>query len=389
MTPGARVAAAIEVLDAVLGGAPAEAALIGWARRSRFAGSADRRAVRDHVYTALRRRRSQAALGGAETGRGLLLGELRAAGILPESLMTGIGHAPPPPGPGEGGTPGDLPEAARLDMPDWLLARLVADHGDGAGAIAAALRDRAPVFLRVNTARAEREAVLAGLRAEGIGARPVDHVKTAIEVTENEQKVAGSKAFAAGLVELQDASSQAAVDALPLVPGMRVLDYCAGGGGKALAMAARGAQVVAHDAHSARMRDLPARAARAGVTIPTADAARLAGRRFDLVLVDAPCSGSGTWRRDPEGKWRLTPEGLDALARLQGEILAAAAAHVRPGGVLAYATCSVLRQENDARIDAFGAANPGWTVRERRAWLPGAGGDGFFLCAMQEGGAQP
>jgi 16S rRNA (cytosine967-C5)-methyltransferase len=184
---------------------------------------------------------------------------------------------------------------------------------------------------------------------------------------------------------LQDAASQRAVLALPLAEGDRVLDYCAGGGGKTLAMGARaGLRLVAHDADPGRMADLPARAARAGLRVRLAATDELPGLGpFDLVLVDAPCSGSGTWRRAPEAKWRLTPEALAALTRRQDAILAAAAALVRPGGHLAYATCSVLSEENGDRIAAFCAGHPGWQVAGGLELLPGPLQDGFYLRFMK------
>lgn len=385
MTPAARLAAAIEVLDAILAGARAETALGGWARGARYAGSGDRAAVRDYVFDALRRRRSLAALGGSETGRGLMLGALRAAGQDLAALFTGIGHAPPPLTPAEVAhlvAPPRMTEAEALDCPDWLMAPLRASLGDRFVPALQALQARAPVFLRVNVARIAVAGAAARLAAEGIVTRPVAMAQNALEVLENARGVSRSAVFAEGLVELQDAASQAVVEALPLAPGARVLDQCAGGGGKALAMAALGAEVFAHDAEPRRMADLPVRAARAGVTVRLlADPAEAAP--FDLVLVDAPCSGSGSWRRDPEGKWRLTPARLAALTATQAEILAQVAPLVARRGVLAYATCSMLHEENAARIEEFLSGRTGWRVERQKVWRPCEGGDGFFLAALR------
>jgi 16S rRNA (cytosine967-C5)-methyltransferase len=381
MTPGARLAAAIEVMDAILGGARVEAALTDWGRRSRFAGSGDRRAVRDHIFEMMRCRRSFAALGGAETGRGIALGSLRATGVAPETVMTGEGHAPLPPGPDE--APRAMSEAEAADLPDWHWDRFRADWGDQAPMIAEALRHRAPVFVRVNLARIDRDGAIARLAAEGIGAEPVANIKTALKVTHNERKIARSEAYLDGLIELQDASSQAAVLALPLRPGDRVLDYCAGGGGKALAMAGlMRLDITAHDALPQRMKDLPPRAARAGCEIRLSTGAALAGQHFDLVLVDAPCSGSGTWRRDPEGKWRLTPDDLTRLNALQRDVLRKALGHVRPGGHLAYATCSILSCENKDMVTDLKVDHPALSVTLEARFLPGPEGDGFFLTVM-------
>jgi 16S rRNA (cytosine967-C5)-methyltransferase len=205
-------------------------------------------------------------------------------------------------------------------------------------------------------------------------------VKNALQVIGNARKIQGSRAYLTGLVELQDLSSQAVVAALPLRAGIRVLDYCAGGGGKTLALAAgvRG-PVDAHDADVARMRDLPARARRAGARVNLVSQPQSA---YDLVLADAPCSGSGSWRRDPMGKWALTPVRLAELERIQAQVLDGAARHLGGAGVLAYATCSLLRTENQAQIAAFLARHPGWREMECRVWTPLSDGDGFFLSML-------
>lgn len=391
MTPGARLQAAVELLDRILAGASAEQVLTGWARANRFAGSSDRAAVRDHVFDALRCRRSFAARGGALTGRGLILGGLGSAEAA-AAVFTGQGHAPAPLTEDEKAhlsntLPVD-PEAA-LDVPSWLAPALQESLGADYAPVMEALRHRAPVFLRANLRRGTREEARALLAGEGIACRPVPLAATALEVVENARRVQGSRAYAEGVVELQDAASQAVVEMLPLNDGDRVLDYCAGGGGKSLAIAARSrVAVFAHDADAGRMRDLPARAARAGVRVQTLDPEAV--RRvapFDLVLVDAPCSGSGSWRRSPEAKWRLTASRLEDLVSLQSEIFAEAAALVRPDGVLAYATCSLLRAENADQVHRFLSTNPGWTRAAERRFTPLDGGDGFYLAILRREGA--
>lgn len=384
MTPGARLAAAIEVLDAMASGASAEGALTKWGRSHRFAGSGDRAAIGDHVYDVLRRRRSCAALGGASTGRGLILGLLRGRGLDPAEAFTGVGHAPPPPAPDEdGASPDSLRPAMACDVPDWLFDRFMEDLGARAIPMMQVLRHRAPVFLRTDLRHGDRAAAIASLAADGILAIPHPDVETALEVTGNERKIRTSSGYLSGAVDLQDASSQAAVLALPLCPGQRVLDYCAGGGGKALAIAAAAdVQVIAHDAHPARMTDLPFRAARAGLDIALTATDQLRPATFDLVVVDAPCSGSGTWRRDAAGKWRLTPALLAETLALQARILDAARAFVRPGGTLAYMTCSILSAENQDQAAAFCARHSGWRLTGRMQRWPDAGGDGFHLSLL-------
>lgn len=367
------------VLDRVLTGEPAEKALTNWGRASRFAGSGDRAAVRDIVYDALRRRASSAALGGGLTGRGLVLGLCRAAGQ--EALFTGEGHAPAVPGPEEAGR--DPSPEERLDLPGWLVPELRESLGGDLEPVAEALRSRAPVFLRVNRGKTDVAGAVAALAAEGIGARPHPIAKTALEVTENARKIQNSQAYLTGLVELQDASSQAVVEALPLQDGMKVLDHCAGGGGKTLAMAALARlTLAAHDANPRRMADLPERAKRAGAKVVLTDRPE-AGAPYDLVLVDAPCSGSGSWRRDPEGKWKITPEVLDTVLETQAAILDRTAAMVRPDGWLAYATCSLLARENGGQAGRFLSRHTGWTLERELRLTPLLGGDGFYLALMR------
>ncbi|HLQ20574.1 MAG TPA: RsmB/NOP family class I SAM-dependent RNA methyltransferase [Tabrizicola sp.] len=379
MTPSARLSAAIAVLDRVLAGEPAERALTNWGRASRYAGSGDRSAVRDLVYDALRQRASAAALGGGLTGRGLVLGLMRAAGG--ETLFTGEGHAPAPPAPEEAGR--EPTEEERLDLPGWLVPDLRASLGERFNAVAEALRSRAPVFLRVNLVKTDVAGAVASLAEEGIVARPHPLAKTALEVIENARKIQTSQPYRDGWVELQDASSQAVVLALPLRDGMKVLDHCAGGGGKTLAMAAQArVKLLAHDANPRRMADLPERAKRAGVEVKLTETPEGAAP-YDLVLVDAPCSGSGSWRRDPEGKWRLTPEALDQLVVTQGRILDRVAGMVRPGGWLGYATCSLLWRENRDQVDRFMARHSGWRLHSDHAFTPLQDGDGFYLALMQ------
>ncbi|MGP6086106.1 RsmB/NOP family class I SAM-dependent RNA methyltransferase [Antarctobacter jejuensis] len=381
MTPAARVQAAIQLLDTIAAGKPAEQALTNWGRTSRYAGSKDRAAVRDHVFDALRRWRSSAALGGGETGRARMLGLLRGQGQDIDALFSGLGHGPEPLSEAERAA-GRAPQGAEAwDLPDWLAEKFRDSLGPQAEAAALALRSRAEIFLRVNLLRATVAEAQASLAEDGIATETHDLSPTALRVTEGPRKLARSKAFLSGQVELQDAASQAVVDLLPLRPGLKVLDYCAGGGGKALAMAARldGGPVDAHDAAPKRMMDLPARAERAGADVRRVDQPE---GPYDLVLCDAPCSGSGSWRRAPEGKWSLTPDRLANLQRIQAEILDAAANLVGTGGMLAYVTCSVLREENIDQSQAFMSRNSSFSLGRPRQFLPDFAGDGFFVTVM-------
>lgn len=380
MTPAARWAAAARIVDEIGQDVPAEKALTTWARKSRFAGSKDRAAIRDHVFDILRNWRSTAELGGAETGRGRVLGRLRQTGEDPLTVFSGTGYGLNVLTDAEkaaGQTPAG---AAAADLPDWLFSLFINELKDDAIVIAEALRHRAQVFLRVNTIKADPGTARAALTDDGIETVPHPLSNTALAVTANARRISQSTAFQSGFVELQDVASQAVVDALPLRPGMRVLDYCAGGGGKTLAMAAHlNGPVEAHDANPRRMSDLPQRAARAGADLRVVPAPK---GLYDLVFCDVPCSGSGSWRRAPDGKWRLTPDGLDRLTQIQADILDKVVECVAADGVLAYATCSVLRCENEDQINGFLQRHPDWTCTHQDRIGLAQGGDGFFYATL-------
>lgn len=392
MTPAARLSTAIDLLDAVFGGEPAERALTRWARASRFAGSKDRAAVRDLVFDGLRRRRSLAWRGGAETGRAIILAQQAGEGADLDALCTGEGFDPAPLDGAErarlAAAPPPAPDPVRLDYPDFLDASLRKALGGDFEPVLAAMQVRAPVDLRVNTLKTNLNAVMVVLARDGVQAEPHPLAPNALRVVENPRAVAASRAYTSGMVELQDASSQLVAALAGACPGMRVLDYCAGGGGKTLALAAAmqgQGDLLAWDVNSRRMADLPERARRAGAAVrilETSEIERL-GPDCDLVLVDAPCSGTGAWRRKPEGKWRVSPAEIAAYPPLQDEILDSAAARVKPGGLLAYATCSLLVDENEARAAAFAARHPDWRPGAARRLSPVDGGDGFFIARFQ------
>ncbi|WP_069299164.1 RsmB/NOP family class I SAM-dependent RNA methyltransferase [Neptunicoccus sediminis] len=387
MTPAARYAAAIEVLDGFLSGEPAEKLLSNWARRNRYAGSKDRAAVRDIVFDSLRNLNSFAALSGLGQGRGIALGHCIAAGHAPADIFNGVGYAPAPLVESEYRAieAAQADPATVIDLPDWLVEVFKTDLGVDAGPTAAALCDRAPVDLRVNLAKTTRDSAARTLAAEDIITEPVAGVPTALRVLKNPRRVAGSKAYQSGQVELQDAASQALVQMLDLKDGQSVLDYCAGGGGKTLAMAAQAprAKLSAWDISQPRLRPLEERAKRAGAQVKLLSAKPMQAR-FDLVLVDAPCSGSGAWRRNPEGKWRLQAEGLQALAKLQAEILSEASQLVVPGGILAYGTCSVLTRENTEVVNEFLSRHSDYQLQISRSFALNQPGDGFFCSILHK-----
>ena len=375
MTPQARVQAGIEILDAVIAaarnkGAPADRIIADWFRPRRYAGSKDRRAVRELVYVAIRQCGEVPVSGRAAM--------LRVAEGDPAlaSLFDGSRHAPAPVVPGE-------PVASGGTAPGWLAGALAASGVDAAGQ--AALLQRAPVDIRINSLKA----ALAVLPEPG---EPTiaPHARRFPPDTNVEQW----PAYQAGAIEVQDAGSQLVCGAVAARPGEAVVDLCAGAGGKTLALAAamdNQGRLLACDADRARLSRLMPRAERAGVTIAETrlldggrEAAALAdwAGRADAVLVDAPCSGTGTWRRNPESRWRLTPAEVARLAALQQRLFDLAATLVRPGGRLVYVVCSLLDAEGADQVAGFLGRHPAW-----RAVAPalGAGerrGDGLRLTAQ-------
>lgn len=391
MTPGARLATAIEMLDRILSGQPAGLTLTNWGRQARYAGSRDRAAVRDVVFDCLRRRKSFAHQADEETGRGLVLAYAVGEGLDLAALFDGLGHNPDMVTEEERARlarDDPAPDHVLLDYPEFLDASLRRSLGDRFQPVLEAMTRRAPVDLRVNRGKATPPVAEATLRGDGIEVEPVDGVETALRITENPRKVGQSVAYREGLVELQDASSQQVTLFSEAEAGMEVLDYCAGGGGKSLAlydmMRGKG-HVTAHDIAAVRMNDLPARAARAGARIKVVghEDPSLKPGAFDLVFVDAPCSGTGSWRRTPDAKWRLKASDIRRLLEVQASVLEHASKLVRPGGTLLYATCSILVEENDDQVDAFLGRDSAFGVEARLHLTPLECGDGFFAARLR------
>ncbi len=390
MTPSARLSAAISVLDDILSGESAERTLTRWARNNRYAGSKDRAAVRDVVFDCLRRQRSLAHHAGAMSGRALVMAHQDLAGEPLDELFNGEKFAPEEISEAEREALGHpqneatLPEA--LDFPDFLLPELMRSLGDDLPAIMEAMQERAPVDLRVNALKTTVPEAQQRLAKDLIFTEPHPLSKHALRITQNPRKLASSWAYSYGFVELQDVSSQAVSEFCQAKPGMRVLDYCAGGGGKTLALAAQmggKGELVAHDKNFQRMNSLTDRASRSGAVVKLARTEDLpALGLFDLVLVDAPCSGTGAWRRNPDNKWRLDAASLKSVIALQKQILKTASAFVKPGGTLVYATCSLLRAENEDVVAAFVEACPEWVMNGKLNLSPLQGGDGFFACKL-------
>lgn len=376
MTPAARYAAAIDVLDQILDGQPAEAALLKWARGNRYAGSKDRAAVRDHVFDCLRSKASFAAKGGGQKGRAIVAGCLLAQNVDLEEVFSGQGYAAAPLDDAELALL--APDADALDLPEWLLPKLRNVAGTDFQKITEQFRQRADVFLRLNTRKNDIQSVVQALNKECISTSSVAGTATALRVTSGARKVARCAPFLSGEVELQDASSQKACLMLGAADAETLLDYCAGGGGKSLALAGMGYTVTAHDADPMRMKDIAPRAERAGVSIPQVTEIT---QQFDTVVIDAPCSGSGTWRRTPDAKWRFTEQDLADLVELQCDIIQKAQGHALKRFV--YMTCSLLREENEDQVAFVEASLPKWTCVRQERFAMDQDGDGFF-CAIFE-----
>jgi 16S rRNA (cytosine967-C5)-methyltransferase len=388
MTPAARLQAAIEILDEVIAsarddGPPADTIVTRYFKHRRYAGSKDRRAVRELVFRGIRHSADR-----PESGRAAVL-----ALAEEEPALLGLFGQPRGPEPVKQGE--EL--ASPGSVPHWLQAELscLVDESE-----CQALLERAPLDLRVNLARASREELIGQFES----ATPTSLSPWGIRLP-SDSRVDDHPAFAAGLVEVQDEGSQLIAVACEPTNGERIIDLCAGAGGKSLALAAAAptAEILATDTNRARLSKLGPRAERAGAAIeerllnPRNELEQLAQWRdaADLVLVDAPCSGSGTWRRNPEGRWRLTPERLYRVVQLQQYLLEIAAELVRPGGRLVYAVCSLLSHEGAGQIDRFLSVRSSWISEETpiaggrsdgrgRLLMPGHDRtDGFFVARLR------
>ncbi len=375
MTPGARLSAAIEVIaDIETRRRPAGDALKDWGLVHRFAGSADRAAIAGLVYDALRRRASSTHIMGDQRPRAVVLGMLRLERKLDCDAIAaradGGRFAPAPLSADERArlAAADLASAPPWvagDYPQWLDPYLARVFGEERIAEGTALASRAPLDLRVNALKAERETVctaLAHLNPVPTSWSPLG-LRLALDADAKSPAIHAEPAFIKGVVEVQDEGSQLAALLSAAKPGQQVIDMCAGAGGKTLALAAmmenRG-QLYATDSDKRRLAPIHERLERAGVhnvqvRTPRAQENLLADlqNRADLVLIDAPCTGIGTWRRNPDAKWRVRPGALEVRLEEQVEVLDRAAALVKPGGRIAYITCSLLAEENGDQVRAF------------------------------------
>lgn len=432
MTPAGRLQAAIELLAAIEAEPrrPADAIANDFFRARRFIGSGDRRAVSEAAWGAIRQRIRLdwhlARIGAAATPRLVLAAQLLLVeGWAPAKLaghFTGDRFAPAPLEPAEveairrlAGAPlihPEMPEGVRLNLPGWALPGLRARFADTLAAEADAMETPAPLDLRANLLRTSRDSARLALAGEGVPAEPTRFSPWGLRVADR-RPVSGTAAFKEGLIEVQDEGSQLIALLTDARPGMRVADYCAGAAGKTLALAATMANrghIVACDVSAARLEGAVRRLRRAGVDnaerhlLVAGDKWRKRrGKSFDRVLVDAPCTGSGTWRRNPDARLRTTERDLAELTAKQTVILEEASDLVRPGGRLVYATCSLLPEEDEMQVERFLGRHPDFVVRPATAlWAelcPGVappmegpflalsparhGTDGFFAAVLE------
>ena len=383
MTPAARLAAAIEVFAAIESERrPAGDALKAWGIMHRFAGSGDRAGIAGLVYDGLRRRASSAFLMGTDTPRAIMLGMLRRErGLDTDSiakLADGGQYAPAELTPDErkrldASEMGAAPPHVAGDYPEWLDGHFLRAFGDARAEEGAALASRAPLDLRVNLLRGERDAaatMLADLKPEPTRWSP-SGLRIRLSADARSPAIHAEPAFLKGLIEVQDEGSQLAALFSGAKPGEQVIDLCAGAGGKTLALAAmmqNKGQIFATDDDKRRLAPIHDRLKRSGarnvqVRTPKSiggEIADLAGR-MDLVLIDAPCTGTGAWRRNPDAKWRMRPGALDQRIKEQAEILDRAVPLLKPGGRISYVTCSILEDENNAQVKGFIARHPGFS----------------------------
>ncbi|MFB9263708.1 RsmB/NOP family class I SAM-dependent RNA methyltransferase [Bradyrhizobium erythrophlei] len=432
MTPAARLSAAIELIDTIdAQRIPAAKALKEWGTAHRYAGSGDRAAISGLIWDVLRRQSSSAYLMDDGSARARVLGMLKLERGMDLATITALC---------DGGrfAPTPLTEAEQTaltsralegapahiagDYPEWLDPYLAKVFGEERAAEATAMASRAPLDLRVNTLRGKREKVLPRLSHLGAKETPWSPLGLRIELAADARNpgIHSEEDFIKGAIEVQDEGSQLAALFSAAKPGEQVIDLCAGAGGKTLALAAMmggKGRLIATDHDKRQLAPIHERLSRAGVhncevRTPRGEADALADIKAsaDLVLIDAPCTGTGTWRRNPDAKWRMRPGALEVRLKDQIEVLDRAAPLVKPGGRIAYITCSVLPDENGAQVRAFIARHPefsvqppdetasvlwdkaedfakaalqsdeGWLMTPRRT-----GTDGFFVSVLKKG----
>lgn len=431
MTPSARFAAAVELLGFIeAASTPADQQVTAYFRARRYAGSKDRRWVSEFVYRCLRRKgeldwfAETLALDAGSRTAGLLslilFDKIDVGDIANDYFGGSHGLADLSAGEEQALAAASsldtalIPPHAAANFPEWIADLLLAQYAEDAGPLMAAYQQRAPVTLRVNSLKTDREEAQRLLAADDIDVTPTTISPDGL-ILNSRRNISRHQLLDQGLAEMQDEAAQISARLADVQPGMQVVDYCAGGGGKSLALAAlmqSQGKIQAFDINARRMRDIKSRSRRA--TTDIIEPLVISGNDSDIellepliaqiprVFVDAPCSGSGTWRRQPDQKWNLTAERLDELTALQQDILSRASMLVAPGGRLIYATCSIFNAENEIQVEAFLKQHPDYKiVPVSKLWtevgLSGSydaeflkltpldfGSDGFFTAVLEK-----
>lgn len=428
MKSGARIQAVIDILTAFEARPkPLERMLKDWGRANRYAGSKDRRTIGEYAYSVMRMRGELAHKMASTEPRALMIALLHRQSLQSgedgwKTWFDGSTHAPEPLTMAEVqqlvADETELPPAARLNIQDWLLEDVTQTFGADATVAMAAMAGRATIDLRVNALKTTRLEAHEALASENIETGGTPLAPLGLRIVEADggprSTVDQTDAYKRGLIEIQDEGSQLAAMIAGAKPGEQVVDLCAGAGGKTLALAAamgNHGQIFACDTEDAKLKNLKPRLARAGVRnvqvkkihpfTPGPDDVDPdlyeQAASADLVVLDVPCSGSGTWRRHPDARWRLTPEDLDTYCAAQASILKRGADLVKPGGRLVYITCSILARENEEQVTRFLTGNPDFKQQDIDLSLPGirikrslqmaphiTGTDGFFVAVMQK-----
>ena len=398
VTPGARVSAVIEILDQYLEKKSDTRLVNKWFRNNRFAGSKDKQVIRDLVYRCLRYQLSfywpfkQAGL--LMSGRTIVLGMLRVFDQCFEEIFDGKHYSPKDLTDEEKAVLSNfdqrlasVPAFVKFNFPEFLENSLKESFGHSFEKNLSALSSRADLFIRLNRIKGNIEFVVKSLKNDGIMVERIPNCENSLKVIGNKSKFNKSKAYLSGQVEIQDIHSQLVVEFIDPKENTKVLDFCAGAGGKTLAIASitqGNAEYFVYDKSKTKHPNLKARCQRAGVKIEFLNfqKANQKNDKFDLVVADVPCSATGVWRRNPGNKWQMTKEKLDLIIADQKQILKNAARFVKNGGRLAYITCSVLRSENQDQVNWFLSRETTFSFQANKVLSPIDGGDGFYVSIL-------
>ena len=398
MTRGARVSAVIDILDSYLSGEPEHKLLSNWFRMNRYAGSKDRLAIRELFFQCLRHQLSCywpfKEAGISINGRSIVLGMLKISNQCFDQIFDDKQYSPVKLSNLEKKVLQNFkdslsiaPNFVKLNFPQFLEGPLKDAFDDMFEENIAALNSQADLFVRVNRIKSNVEDVKRSLEEEGIEVNYISYFQNILKVTENKRKFSKSKAFLSGDVEIQDISSQSVVDFINPKKNSKILDFCAGAGGKTLAMASLTlgmSKYFVHDINPSKLINLQKRCKRAGFKVQIFNPKQINKEynKFDFVVADVPCSGTGVWKRHPGNKWAITKDKLNSLLIVQKEILVKAGNCVQKDGTLAYITCSVLKSENQQQIAWFLSQSSSFSFVADKVLWPIEGGDGFYVAVL-------